>query len=358
MRGRLAPDSAHHDRQEAADHQVAGHRQQGTAAAEVEPRGHEADAGREHDQDRLVDLAELRDAEVELGLEGRERHEEAAHQERAAHVVDPWSALALGVAADRGDRLAHQHHAAERRERRAADQHQVGRAPERHVLAEEPVPHVVQREAGERERATCGHHQPADGRPPVAAEMHGGLRGALGAGQRDRHDARHEHPVEADQDQVVSGVRERSGVTAVVDVQRDVPVHAEHGREERDSKQHRGHGRPRGQARVPVRPARNASQDLQLSAAMTRDQVGHERRCDERAGRGPDGLADGGSARRLLAGGLRERRGGVREHDAENASKENPGAAHVLSSSGRLNWRPGDPSRLARNLTERSVSSL
>ena len=134
--------------------------------------------------------------------------------------------------------------------------------------------------------------RPADRRPPVAAEVDRGLRRALGAGQRDRHDTRHEHAVEADQDQVVSGVRERPGVTAVVDVQGDVPVHAEHGGEERDSEQHRGHRRPRRQARVPLRPARNTSQDLQPSAAMTRDQVGHERRCDERAGRGPDGLAD------------------------------------------------------------------
>ena len=255
-------------------------------------------------------------------------------------MVDPGSTLALGVAPDRRDRLAHQHHAAERRERGAADQHQVGRAPERHVLAEQPVPHVVEREACERERAASGHHQTAERRPPVAAEVDGGLGRALGAGQRDRHYARHEHAVEADQDQVVRGVGERTSVTAVVDVQGDVPVHAEHSGEQRDPEQHRWHGGPRRQAGVPLRPAPDTGQDLQPAAAMPHDQVRDQSCGDERPCRGPDGLADRGSTRGLLAGGLRERWSGVREHDAENASKDNPGAAHVLSSSGRLNWLP------------------
>ena len=88
VRRDLAPDDADHERQEAADDEVAAHGQERAAAAGVEAAGDQPDAGGEHDQDRLVDLAELRHAEVELGLEGRERDEEAAHQQRAAHVVD------------------------------------------------------------------------------------------------------------------------------------------------------------------------------------------------------------------------------------------------------------------------------
>src|SRR5215203_2312904 len=89
------------------------------------------------------------------------------------------------------------------------------------------------------------------------------------------------------------------------------------------------------QAGRPLRPARETSQALQPAAAMARDQVGHERRRNEGASRGTDGLAERGSARGLLAGGLRERGSGAHQHNTENASKGNRRSAHVLSSSGR-----------------------
>ena len=75
--------TADHERQEAADQQEAEHRQQRAAAAEVDAGGHQADAGGEHHQHRVQDQPELRHAEVELALEGGERDEEAAHEERA-----------------------------------------------------------------------------------------------------------------------------------------------------------------------------------------------------------------------------------------------------------------------------------
>jgi hypothetical protein len=53
------------------------------APAEVDPGCHEAHARGEHDQDRMQNEAELRHAEIELALEGRERHEEAAHGRRS-----------------------------------------------------------------------------------------------------------------------------------------------------------------------------------------------------------------------------------------------------------------------------------
>ena len=111
-------------------------------------------------------------------------------------------------------------------------QHQVRRAPERHVLAEEAMPDVVEREAdaarsaahdGASARRRAGAYQPwrdahaRRGRPGRSS----GSAMASTAGERDAE--------EADEDEVVGGVGERARVAAVVDVQRDVPVHPEHG---------------------------------------------------------------------------------------------------------------------------------
>ena len=102
VRQRLVPDSADHDRDEAADGDEADCGQQRAAAAEVDARRDEPDARRQHDQDRMQDEPELRHAEVELALEGGQRDEEAAHEQAAAQVVDhDRAAVALGVAADR-----------------------------------------------------------------------------------------------------------------------------------------------------------------------------------------------------------------------------------------------------------------
>ena len=70
-----------------------------------------------------------------------------------------------------------------------------------------------------------------------------------------RQHARDEHAEEPDEDQVVGRVGERARVAAVVDVQGDVPVHAEHGHEQRAAEQHRRDGRPRGQTRLSLGPA-------------------------------------------------------------------------------------------------------
>ena len=59
------------------------------AAAEPDPRGDERHARREHDQHRLEDHPELRHAEVELGLEGREPEQERARQRDPPHPADP-----------------------------------------------------------------------------------------------------------------------------------------------------------------------------------------------------------------------------------------------------------------------------
>jgi hypothetical protein len=83
---------------------------------------------------------------------------------------------------------------------------------------------------------------------------------------------------------------------------------------------------------VALRPGAGAREHPDPPAAVAGDQIGDERSGHERTGRGPDRLADGGAARRLLARGLSECRRGVREHGEHEASSCNPGAAHVLSS--------------------------
>ena len=84
VRRGLAPDDADHQRDQAADEQEAEHGHQRPAAAEVDAGGDEPDAGGEHDQHGLEHLAELRHAEVELALEGRQGDQEAAREQAAA----------------------------------------------------------------------------------------------------------------------------------------------------------------------------------------------------------------------------------------------------------------------------------
>ena len=69
------------------------------------------------------------------------------------------------------------------------------------------------------------------------------------ARQHDREEARGEDAEQAGEDEVVRGVGQRAGVAAVVDVQRDVPVHAEHRGDQRD-------GGERGGQRGPARRSR------------------------------------------------------------------------------------------------------
>ena len=69
--------------QAAADEQEEPDRAERGAAARPHAGEHEADAGGEHDQHRLEDEAELRHAEVELGLERRQTEHQAAGERHA-----------------------------------------------------------------------------------------------------------------------------------------------------------------------------------------------------------------------------------------------------------------------------------
>ena len=212
------------------------------AATSAMPRG-------QRDQHGVEDHPELRDAEVELALEGREADEQAAHQADAAQrrPANCESPQALGRDAAEAQALGEQDRLADERQAGAAEEHQVRRAPERDVLAEEAVPHVVEREAEQREAAAGRDQHAADRDVPVARDADRGGAGLL-LGQRQREAAGGEDAVEADEDQVVRGVGQRAGVAPLVDVQGDVPVHAEQGDEQGAAADAERQRRPGGQA--------------------------------------------------------------------------------------------------------------
>ena len=192
---------------------------------------------------------ELRHAEVELGLEGREADQEAAHQPGAHARGRP---------------------AAARSRRRSPGVPRVPSAsstacPIRVIVAppisirwvgpqrvtswpKSAVPDVVEREAeqGEaprRRRSGCRRRartsRPRSGPPPGPARS---------SGRNDGQGAGGEDAEQAGEDQVVGGVGERPGVAPDVDVEGDVPVHAEQRDEQRGRGRRRREGRPAGQA--------------------------------------------------------------------------------------------------------------
>ena len=166
---------------------------------------------------------------------------------------------ALPAAGARARPLGEQDRLADQRDRGAADQHQVGRAPERHVLAEQPVPHVVEREADQREAAGRGHQQRRRAARPSRRVEPDRRRARLLLRDRHGEEAGGEDPEQAEEDQVVGRVGQRSGVAALVDVQGDVPVHAEQRDDERA-------GADGGGQRDPLREAADAGGEARTSA--------------------------------------------------------------------------------------------
>ena len=276
---------------------VEGGRHQGAAAAQAGPRGDQGDPGRERDHDRLVDERELRHAEVELELERREPDQEAAGDRCAAQLhEDHVKAARLGVALRAGAHaLAEQDPDRERRERRAGDHQDVGRAPQRHVLAEEAVPEVVEREPGDRERAADEQEHAAERGMPALADLDR-RRGLAAGAQQHGDEAGEDDPRQAGEDEVVGRVGERAGVATVVDVRGDVPVEAEHGDQQ-------GTARDRAGQRDPARQAGHASGEAREAverrdAALTVGPREHQpaRREHHRDDRRDDELAGGGAA--------------------------------------------------------------
>ena len=178
--------------------------------------------------------------------------------------------------------------APERRQRRAADHLDVGRAPGGDVLAEQAVPDVVEREPGERDHAARAQQERTGRHRPSRREPHGAGRAVVA--EEEGEDPGEGDPVEPDDDEPVGGVGERPDVTAAVDVPRDVPVVAPH----RDEKAHAGDAdgdrRPR---RQPGAPLGQLHERVEESPAAVGDaQRDHEREGEQPDARGGEDLAD------------------------------------------------------------------
>jgi hypothetical protein len=114
----------------------------------------------------------LRHAPVELGGPEGDGEEQRGGQQRADDVLGgrqrPRRVLGrrggrrLLIGPARATRLQREHGQHRDRQDRAVDHHQVRRAPERDVLTEHAVPEVVEREAGQRERAAGDQQRAAD----------------------------------------------------------------------------------------------------------------------------------------------------------------------------------------------------
>jgi hypothetical protein len=153
---------------------------------------------------------------------------------------------------------------------------------------------------------------------PVAGDPDRGGAGPLTvARQRHRDDAGREDAEQPEEDQVVGGVGERPRVAPVVDVQRDVPVHAEQRDAERGAGDARGQRRPSGQLRELGGPVADGAEQRDAAGSMAGEQPEQEDGGDGRAGGGDDDLVERGAARGLGGGGGRGGGKCVQNHDIE-----------------------------------------
>src|SRR5437868_888279 len=98
--------------------------------------------------------------------------------------------------------------------------------PQGNVLTEDAMPDVVERESEKCIHPATRHQHPADRGMPVASDSH--RRGArLVERQDDGNHARQEYPEQADDDEVMRRVGQRTGIAAVADVPANVPDESE-----------------------------------------------------------------------------------------------------------------------------------
>jgi hypothetical protein len=171
------------------------------------------------------------------------------------------------------------------------------------------VPHVVQREAEQGEAAAGGSEHAADGDVPLARDADGGVAG-LSLRQRERQAAGCEDAVEPNEDEVVRRVGERARIAALVDVQGDVPVHAQQRHEQRAARQARRQRRPRRKAGDALGELGHAPQGPALAAAVAEDAHQQQGGGDAGHARGDGDLIERRAARGLGGG---EERPGRRE---------------------------------------------
>ena len=230
--------------------------------------------------------------------------------------------------------LDQQHRVSDQGQTGAPDQHQMGRAPERHVLPEQPVPDVVERKAEQRECAAGEKRDAGDRRVPVARDPDGGAtRPALG--KHDREEAGAEEAEQPGEDEVVGGVGERSGVAADVDVQGDVPVHPEQGRqqgERGDLRRQRGPDREPGGASGRL----GGAPEKAGAPAPVRPAEGEQEGGDRGRGGGRErDLTERGAPGRLRAG-----RGEGRRGDGEQCDRGAHQCRRCPKKSGRVRLHP------------------
>ncbi len=183
---RLAQHRPDHERDRAANDEEERHGAERGAATQPDAHRDQRHGRGEHDQHRAEHEPELRDAVVELALEGREADQQAARHRVAAQLHEPAEVLvACGAGALCAPALDLKDRDPDQRHDGAADQHQMRGTPEGHVLPEQPVPAVVEREPGEREGARRADQESAQRRVPVAGDPHASFRrSAHGGGTR------------------------------------------------------------------------------------------------------------------------------------------------------------------------------
>ena len=213
----------------------------------------QADAGGEHDQHRLEHEAELRDAEVELGLEGRQPEQKPPVSADRAQPSSPRRARCSGCPAAAFARRPSTSRtamptsviAAPPISIRCVGPQSVTSWPKRRCHTSSSGKPISEK-APQAQTST-----PPSGAYQSSRDPHRGRARPL-LGQHHREEAGAEDAEQAGEDEVVRGVGQRALVAADADVQRDVPVHAEHGGDQR-------HG---GDARGQRGPARQAAHAL------------------------------------------------------------------------------------------------
>ena len=239
------------------------------AASEPDAGCRQRDAGGEHHEHRPEDHAELRHAEVELGLERRMRPmQEGRPAARRGGATGPTAAR-RGAAASR----------------RRAPASTIRIASPIRVIAAPPIsircvgPQSVTSWPKMRCQ-TSSSGKPISANAPQQRDQHAAerrvpvaaMRTALGDGlSRGSTHARKPAVKIAEQaaeDEVVRGVGERAFVAAVVDVERDVPEQAEE-RDQRDAEcDRRRERRPAGQAADALGVVREAPEVGDLAGAV------------------------------------------------------------------------------------------
>ena len=274
-----------------------------TAPAQPHARSHQRDAGGKHDEDRVEDELELRDAVAELELQRREADEEGAGGEDLRTRRARGTRRGVGLAAR-----------ARRPSTSSIHRPSVAREPPPTISTWVGLQSVTSWPKRRCQTSSIGKvmsAMPAAEQHHGAAERHVDAREAqrrrdLAVGAEDhRQEAGEGDAGQAEEDQVVRVVGEGTGVAAVVDVDPDVPVEAEGGGHERRGADEDRQRRPAGQARSAGRETGGAVDDLSAAGAVRGGDPEHGHRRGEADERGGDQVGGRGAARGRGGGGER-----------------------------------------------------